>query len=460
MFTYNATSGFIIATTEGTLLSPISYEEFYQADLANGWGVITRPAPGIYNMTAHIQLGRNTVGTQCHFNDNGDVMVYTEEGPGTHNQRMVVRNNASTTHFRGEAILGYEHTVTTYLLWTIGTDITFDKARFVAKYINEFQVRMHQPSSTRKMDFNLCMLNGVTPTGSPGIEDCIFSGIQNIQSLSVEGYPKYLQYTTITDTPDTAEVLNVVGSHDSKYTPPGWTRTRWFTNIYRELRIKNTDAKLFNSPYFDTYYQYQDAVFLDMVEVPNWEGSFPYYLIGEPPGVLEMYTFDPIIQYPNGTMVPDGILQAVDFDGVVRVNTPIVNGIIDYNGYTEFPYADLKALRANRHYCDMNNGNTLHKDYNPYTIRIVADGKSWEFMYYMTTKMDGWYIILFPSTHTVSKTSIIARVDQEKQFANVGESKKYGKIKKAGIIAVRAKSRVTARAGKKTLSSKIKCKNE
>jgi len=456
-YTYNPVNGFIIVVTEGTVGSPISYEDIYQADLANGWGVMTKPATGIYNMTAHIQLGRNAAGTECHFDDNGDVLIFTEAGPGHHNQRFLVRNASGTTNFSGEKILGYEHTATTWLLWTVGTDVTYNNARLVAKYVNEFQVRLYQPSAARTMSFNLCMLGGVTPIGSPSIEKCILSGVQKLSALYIEDNPKPFQYTTITDTPDDNQVLQINGSYDTLFTPPGWDRSRWFVNIYEGLRIEDTNAKLFYSPYWDTFAEFQDAAFLDMAEVPNWDGEFPNYLIGEPPGVLEMYTFDPIVQYPDETMVTSGTFQAWDVDGVLRIDTTITDGRIDYNGYTEFPYADMKALRANRHYCDMDNGDTLHKNYNPYEVRIVTEGKSWTFYYSMVTKMDDWPIILFPSTS--GQVGIEGQVVVKPADGNLDQQSISGDVSKRSLDGSVSSDSISGNVSDDSISGDVGCNN-
>jgi len=401
-FTFNATTKYMSANNEGTPESPISWEDYYQADQANGWGQITKTAEDTYHATCFFNVGSNN--KPSHFDDQGQSMHLDEEANDYYRQCIVVRDAVgfeSTALFTGEVSIDYEPTGNTTMIYGVNCDTSASHARIRVSRPTSYTVTFYQPSALPESAVNVCMFDRVSPSGVIQLTDSILYGSQNVRGVFNELYgDKRFKGTIIVDTPDDQSVLTIGGCYDTNYIPEGWDRGVWWLDIYEDITIKDTDANLFESPYQkDGYYYRHPAILLNPREIPNRTGYFPNYeAYGEPPELLEMYTFDPIIQYPDGELIEEGTLQAWDIDGTLRVNAIISNGRIEFNGYTEFPDGEIQALRAYMMSCNMEDGSTTLKSYNPYVVKITTAGKTWTFYLAPVVKLDEWPVYLFPTT--------------------------------------------------------------
>jgi len=70
--TYDPTTN-TITVTGGTEDSPLTFEDIYNADVANGWGVFTKLSEGVYKTTAKLQFGDGV--TETWFKEVGTMLI-------------------------------------------------------------------------------------------------------------------------------------------------------------------------------------------------------------------------------------------------------------------------------------------------------------------------------------------------------------------------------------------------
>ena len=70
-----------ITITGGTESNPYTFEDIYQADQTNGWGVFTKLSEGVYKTTAKLQFGDGN--TPTYFKEKGTVLIAENLGTAT-----------------------------------------------------------------------------------------------------------------------------------------------------------------------------------------------------------------------------------------------------------------------------------------------------------------------------------------------------------------------------------------
>lgn len=344
--TYDSTTN-TITVVGGTEDNPYTFEDIYNADQANGWGVFTKLSEGVYKTTAKLKFGDGA--TETWFKEAGTTLI--AENLGTVDEDTIMRFEAYCNAQFGEY------------------DVVNGKK--VTKNGVEFQFR-ETVYYTCKI---YCAYNS-----NVKYYGCKFKLLKNSHRIDIEGFIKEIigclsetlfegiKYCLIEDVMIIGREGHISGCETSTFVNVWVLTTRvnaiWLVNAtysYVGLVTKTTD-------YLATAYKIRSPNVIKFIncKAHNWKIRW-YLASGDVSGELQrIYACKFKVTDVNGNPLPNRTIKVYDKNGnIVAEVTTDENGLTDE---TEILYAKLVNPYADDTWHEF--GDEDWEYFNPFTVEV------------------------------------------------------------------------------------------
>ena len=330
--------------------SPCTFEDIYQADVANGWSVVSKQGDNQYEFRCRLQIGDGTTETwlidankAISHTINDDFISISNYG---HFRCGVVVDETNRTTKDGCFI--YTNSSNKYILRIAGT-------------IELYSTTISAPSGT--------LFRLPEPTQLHKIWNC------NIIGVSTFGGPAKVDFYRTNWQGGDGPRITTVNSRDIRLTDCGYGL--YLFNLRNPVTIR--DYKMVGEEYSFVTYGTEPGADLYAINVDcKWKIMWKYGSRGK---IYRQYSFNLKVVDENGNPINDAKVKVYNKSGnLVLENTTDVNGQIPEQIIT-------------RGYYDQAHGNEL-ADFSPHTLVIGKGGYETYTMQFTPTEAINWQISL------------------------------------------------------------------
>ena len=361
--------------------SPCTFEDIYQADVANGWGVVSKFGNNVYRFECALQIGDGS--TPTYFADTNKI-IDIHYISGTSYSNWYIKSYATATFGK----LDDEEEKRT----SRGCVFFYSASDSIFRWLGDWGGNLYLYSTTIYASKTEFWLGRATKR----IWNCLFTRRVLVYDCSPDIYRVTVSATPVPFS-DTAGSLEDVVIYSPYVAIEGW---------YGSLNNKKfRGIKAIHNVYAVRMWYFSGNFYLIDSEFDNWKFDWR----SSSGKVYRQYTFNLKVMSEGGSPVSDAKVSVYDKDGnLIFEETTDVNGQIPEKIIT-------------RGYYNPSYGSTL-VDFSPHTLVIEREGYETYTMQFTPTKAIDWQVSLKKAGEEETEEGGIIEVKEERKGkSDIGE---------------------------------------